>query len=168
MTQVPPLETRTSGGQELRRVALVGLPFGWLGMVVAISLLEAPLKFQADGVSREEALAIGQLVFPALNVVEVVLASGLVVLMWPWRRCARRTWALTLTAAGVLLVQVAIVRPILHASTVAVLAGESAGGSSWHLVYVSLEGLKIALLLVLGYATASLMIGRGDRSTAPG
>ena len=159
MTRVDPRAVRATAGPGLRRVALVGVPFLWLGMVAAISLFEAPLKFQADGVSREEALAIGQLVFPALNAVEVVLASAVVVLMWPWRRSARRTWGLALATAGVLLVQVALVRPILHASTVAVLSGESAGGSSWHLVYVALEGLKIVLLLVLGYATVGVALG---------
>ena len=45
----------------------------WLGMVVAISFLEAPLKFRAPGVTLPVGLGIGRLVFKALNVVEVVL-----------------------------------------------------------------------------------------------
>jgi hypothetical protein len=39
----------------------------WLGMILAISFLEAPLKFRARGVSIPIGLAIGRLVFRALN-----------------------------------------------------------------------------------------------------
>ena len=44
----------------------------WLGMVVAISFLEALLKFRAPRVTLPVGLGIGRLVFKALNV-EVVL-----------------------------------------------------------------------------------------------
>lgn len=145
----------THRATSLRLVAVAGLPFLWLGMVAAISLLEAPLKFQAEGVSRNEALAIGQLVFPALNAVESVLALGLLALLWSLRRDEPHTWRLALVTSAVLLVQVAVVRPLVHASTVQVLAGTSDGGSPWHYLYIALEGVKILLLLVLGRATVT-------------
>jgi hypothetical protein len=37
--------------------------FVWLGMVLAISFLEAPLKFRAPGVTIPVGLGIGRLVF---------------------------------------------------------------------------------------------------------
>ena len=46
----------------------------WLGMVLAISFLEAPLKFRAEGLELRVGLAIGRIVFRALNIVEVVWA----------------------------------------------------------------------------------------------
>ena len=46
--------------------------FVWLGMVLAISFLEAPLKFRAPGVTIQLGLGIGRLVFRALNICEVV------------------------------------------------------------------------------------------------
>jgi hypothetical protein len=49
--------------------------FVWVGLVLAISFLEAPLKFRAPGVTIPIGLGIGRLVFRALNTVEVVLAS---------------------------------------------------------------------------------------------
>lgn len=48
--------------------------FLWLGMVAAISFLEAPLKFRAPGVTLPIGLGIGRLVFRALNACEAVLA----------------------------------------------------------------------------------------------
>src|SRR6201996_3354919 len=53
----------------------VAVTFVWLGMVLAISFLEAPLKFRAPGVSLQIGLGIGRLVFRALNTVEALLAA---------------------------------------------------------------------------------------------
>ena len=50
------------------------IAFTWLGMVLAISFLEAPLKFRAPGVTLPLGLGIGRIVFRALNLVEAVLA----------------------------------------------------------------------------------------------
>ena len=53
--------------------------FVWLGMVLAISFLEAPLKFRAPEVSLRIGLGIGRLVFGALNTVEAIFAATLLV-----------------------------------------------------------------------------------------
>ena len=55
--------------------------FVWLGMVIAIFFLEAPLKFRAPGVTVPIGLGVGQLVFRALNTAEVILA---VTVCAPW------------------------------------------------------------------------------------
>ena len=52
--------------------------FVWLGMVLAISFLETPLKFRAPGITVALGLGIGRLVFRALNTVEVVLVAALI------------------------------------------------------------------------------------------
>ncbi|MBQ0896551.1 hypothetical protein KBX37_26255 [Micromonospora sp. U56] len=59
----------------LRDIGQLAVPILWLGMVIAISLIEAPLKFRAPGVSLPIGLGIGRLVFRALNAVEFVLLS---------------------------------------------------------------------------------------------
>ena len=59
------------------------VPFIWFGMVLAISFLEAPLKFQAPGITIPLGLGIGQLVFFALNKIEIV--CGLLLLVAYWR-----------------------------------------------------------------------------------
>src|SRR5690625_5995736 len=48
--------------------------FVWLGMVLAISFIEAPLKFRAPEVTLRIGLGIGRLVFRGLKIAEVVLA----------------------------------------------------------------------------------------------
>lgn len=62
-------------------VTAAPVPFVWLGMVVAISFLEAPLKFRAPGITLLLGLGIGRLVFRALNAAEIVLAVPLAVVV---------------------------------------------------------------------------------------
>jgi len=55
----------------------LAVPFIWLGMVLAISFLETPLKFRAPGITLPLGLGIGRLVFRALNAAELALAGTL-------------------------------------------------------------------------------------------
>ena len=97
---------------EAARYAQLILPVFWLGMVAAISFLEAPIKFRAPGVSLAIGLGIGRKVFTALNAVELVLT---LVLAASCIVAKPDTPALTffVLAAMVLIVQVAAIRPLL-------------------------------------------------------
>ena len=79
----------------------VAATFVWLGMVLAISFLEAPLKFRAPGVTLQIGLGIGRLVFRALNACELVLAVTVAVALLAdrpgngaQRRTSSRSWPL--------------------------------------------------------------------------
>jgi hypothetical protein len=56
-----------------------GVTFVWLGMVLAISFLETPLKFHAPEVTLRVGLGIGRVVFRALNAAAIALAVVLAV-----------------------------------------------------------------------------------------
>lgn len=94
----------------------------WLGMVLAISFLEAPLKFRAPGLDLRVGLAIGRIVFRALNVTEVVWALGIAVCLTIAPQSPTIT-GLAVAGAGVLVVQLALVRPRLNRRSHEVLAG---------------------------------------------
>src|SRR5689334_23945887 len=103
--------------------AAVAMTFVWLGMVLAISFLEAPLKFRAPGITVPLGLGIGRLVFRALNIVEVVLLLGIGVALLAGPRSAPILWT-TAAVALLLVVQLAAIRPALTARTRRVLAGD--------------------------------------------
>ena len=123
--------------------------FVWLGMVLAISFLEAPLKFRAPGVTLPIGLGIGRLVFRALNVCEGVLAAAMVASF-----AIRPPTSAAGIAAGVavivLLTQVLAVRPALTRRSEATLAGAEVPRSRAHWIYVGLEIVKVVALLVAG------------------
>jgi hypothetical protein len=125
--------------------------FVWFGMVLAISFLEAPLKFRAPGVTIPIGLAIGRKVFRALNLAEVILAVVVIGFVVPSGPTAAVV-AFVAVAAGVLAGQLAVIRPRLNRRSDAVLAGEDPAlrRSRGHLYYVVLEIVKVLALLGLG------------------
>src|SRR3954465_3840180 len=121
----------------------------WLGMVLAISFLEAPLKFRAEGLELRGGLALGRSVFRALNVAEVLWA---VVIAVSLSVTGPSGPVLVLAAVTVVLlaVQLLLVRPRLNRRSAAVMAGQDAPRSRAHHTYIALEALKLAALVALG------------------
>lgn len=128
---------------------IAGVAFTWLGMVLAISFLEAPLKFRAPEVTVRIGLGIGRIVFRALNSVEVVLAVVLVAATMLGEVTANVLVAVVIGVV-VLAVQLVGVRPVLNRRSDRVLAGETLPRSRAHLVYVATEVVKVAALVVSG------------------
>ncbi|MBH0776190.1 hypothetical protein [Nocardia bovistercoris] len=129
------------------------LPMLWLGMVLAISFLEAPLKFRAPGITVPLGLGIGRLVFRALNTVESVLALLLLaafLVLTP----SGANWAWLGATIAVLAIQILAIRPPLTRRSNRVLAGEDLPRSHAHLWYVGLEITKVATLIGLAIAAA--------------
>ncbi|MGW4842698.1 hypothetical protein [Nocardia brasiliensis] len=124
-------------------------PMLWLGMVLAISFLEAPLKFRAPGITVPLGLGIGRLVFRALNAVEAVLAV-LLVLAASIVGAPTGTWVWLLLALVVLAGQIVLVRPPLSKRADRVLAGEDLPRSHAHFWYIGLEVVKVVGLIGLG------------------
>ena len=131
-------------------------PAFWLGMVVAISFLEAPIKFRAPGVTIPIGLGIGRRVFRALNIAEIAV----LVVLWvatvasdvsPGAGVRNLLAALTV----VLVVQVAGIRPPLSRRSDRILAGEELPRSRAHLLYVVFEAVKVILLIWLAVVTVT-------------
>ena len=126
----------------------VAITYCWIGMVLAISFLEAPLKFRAPGVTLQIGLGIGRLVFRALNATETAFAAIVIVTL----AISRPSTAVI--AAFVIAIAALAVRPKLTQRSDAVLAAAPGqaptGRSRVHYVYVALEAVKIVGLLVGG------------------
>nr|WP_285743583.1 hypothetical protein [Lentzea sp. NBRC 105346] len=117
-------------------------------MVLAISFVEAPLKFRASGVTVQIGLGIGRIVFRALNIIEAVLAAALIMTAIVTRP-PTTGWVIAVVALFV--VQVGGVKTWLGRRSNAVLAGNGEGRRSRaHLAYVAMEVLKVAGLVTLG------------------
>lgn len=130
----------------------IATAFVWLGMVAAISFIEAPLKFRAPGITIPLGLGIGRLVFKALNACEVVLAVCLV--LGSFAAAASEAARISVVVAVVvLIVQLLGVRPALTRRTDAVLAAPDAVDgpeSRAHLWYIGFEVVKLVALIASG------------------
>lgn len=136
--------------------AATAVTFTWLGMVLAISFLEAPLKFQAPGLTIPVGVAIGRLVFRALNVAEGVLALVLLVtvLLRPDPAIGLVAGLCVVLAVGALVLRRRMDRRVL--------AGETASAMprhSLHRWYILLEVVKVVLLVLLGIRLLAVLAG---------
>lgn len=146
---------------ELWRLAL---PVLWIGLVGGIAFIEAPLKFQAPGITIPLGLGIGRLVFAALNIVEAVILFAYTVLAFfpkEARLAGGRLWT-WLAALLLFFFKVLVVRPPLNARTEAVLTGAEPGQSPWHYVYIACDLVSLVLLLLL-----AVQAGRAIRGAVP-
>lgn len=121
----------------------------WLGFVLAISFLEAWLKFQAPGITIPLGLGIGRLVFFALNKTEWFFAV-LILLMQiksgNWKQI-RIEWSALLI---ILLLQTFWLLPLLDVRAEKVIQMVEIEPSNLHYYYVALEMIKVLILFVFG------------------
>jgi hypothetical protein len=127
----------------------VAVTFVWVGMVVAISFVEAPLKFRAPDVTLPIGLGIGRLVFRALNAAEVAftLIIGVIIASRPPPVGVIGAFVL---AFAMLALQLVVVRPRLNVRSDEVLAGHQGPRSRAHYAYVGFEAIKAIALIVAG------------------
>lgn len=143
---------------ELWRMAVVVLMFG---MIAAISFIEAPLKFQAPGITIPLGLGIGRLVFTALNI-----ATGLLLLIYvlltlfpaPVRVRERKRSVLSVCMVVLFAFEVGIIRPLLNARTDQVLAGAEPGKSPWHYIYIVCDMAMLVLLVLAAVWAAKAVV----------
>ena len=122
----------------------------WLGMVLGISFLEAPVKFMAPSVTLEIGLDIGRYVFGVFNKVECVLALVIAILLIIVRRKDLSMVPIGLAWLSLAL-QTAWLLPVLEARTEVIIQGQTPAPSILHTIYVALEVLKAVALAVYGF-----------------
>jgi Domain of unknown function (DUF4149) len=151
---------------ELARCVLGALAMLWAGVLIGVSFLAAPAKFDAPGLSLPVAMEVGRREFGALNLTELVLAVVTLALA-AYARPERTIWlGLGLgLAALIVLVQWLWLLPALDARAELIIRGETPEPASWHALYIGAEVLKLLALLVTGWL--ALWRPRSGRSRAP-
>lgn len=125
--------------------------FTWLGMVLAISFLEAPLKFRAPGITIPLGVGIGRLVFRALNITETVLWLAVLAGVLVSAADASPAQLALVVAVGVALGLGALVlRPLMDRKVRTEGSAERAPRTGLHVGYIALEVVKVGLLIALG------------------
>lgn len=126
----------------------------WLGVVIGISFIEAPVKFTAPTLTRPVAFDVGRVVFTALNRTELVLFALTLVLGGVAER-RRPFWLASGVLAVMLGAQTLWLLPELTARAEMVIAGSEPPPSVAHAAYAGIEAVKALLLAWLGlYALA--------------
>ncbi|MGB0427743.1 MAG: hypothetical protein ACPGEC_02320 [Flavobacteriales bacterium] len=124
----------------------------WIGFLAAISFMEAWLKFQAEGVTREIGLSIGSLVFGGLNKVENVLGILILAALFYIKiKIQAIDYAkLIFIPVAIVIVQTFYLLPHLDARAQLIIQGQTIAESSAHHSYVILELIKLISLFLTG------------------
>lgn len=124
--------------------------FLWLGFVLAISFMEAWLKFRAPGVTLPVGLSIGRLIFSVLNKIEWVFIIVIITHFFLFRSSFQNYQiVIILTLLVVLILQTFWLLPKLDARAELHIEGAIVKSSFFHLYYVIGEVLKVIGLSLL-------------------
>jgi hypothetical protein len=136
------------------KILQIAVPFVWFGAVMAISFMEAPLKFQAPGITLPLGLGIGRLIFFTLNKIEIVLALWMLVSLLMLRPRRRSIVYLFSVIVGILFLETAWLLPVLDARAEEVISGTAAPYSYTHIIYIVFDAVKVILLFALGVSVS--------------
>ena len=123
----------------------------WIGFVGAISFMEAWVKFTAPGITLQTGLAIGQVVFGALNRLEIVFAVVVTAAILNGKDVLTPTDLIIAMAVMALAVQTFWLLPFLSARVDLYRNGITPPPSNAHYYFILLEVLKAVSLLVYGF-----------------
>jgi len=130
----------------------ISCAFLWAGLILGLSFIETPLKFQAPGVTREIGLGIGRLVFQTLNRIEIVLLVTMGISIFLSHTPSKVKVFFTVIA-GILLLQTFWLLPTLDARTQSLISGVELPASVHHQVFIVVECTKLTLLILIGILT---------------
>lgn len=130
----------------IKKTLSIFCPILWAGLIIGISFIEAPLKFQAPGITIPLGLGIGRLVFQTLNKVEIALLLLTIFSVWNTKNFK---WIIPVII--LLMLDTFWLLPILDKRAILLLAGKPNQASYHHIIYIVLEAFKLISLLLLGF-----------------
>jgi hypothetical protein len=132
----------------------------WVGLVVGISFIATPGKFQAPSLDLATAVDVGRHVFATSHIVQLVIVALLAVLAI---RMSTPVQTALYVALALLLVQHIFVLPMLVERATSIIHGTRPAGPSPHLLYIALEvGKLVAATLAALWALSHVRDRRAD------
>lgn len=127
-------------------------------MLLGISFIEAPLKFQAPNITLGLGLGIGRLVFFALNKFEIAFALILLITFFIAKNLSRFATAAFVIVLLILTLQTAWLLPALDLRAEQVISGSAAPFSMTHYYYIGTEVIKLLLVFAVGWSLTKRLI----------
>ena len=132
------------------RCVLGALILLWAGVLIGISFLAAPAKFNAPSLTLPVAMEVGRQEFGILNRVEIGFAV-LTLALAAYLRPGRLIWLALAIAALVVAAQALWLLPVLDARALTIIQGETPQPAPWHTLYIVIEVGKLLALLIAGW-----------------
>lgn len=134
---------------KITTILIISLSFIWVGLIMGISFLEAPLKFQVPDITLVIALGIGKLVFSALNKIEWII-SILIIISLVLIKSNKKIWILYSLPIIILIIQSIWFLPELMQRAEMIINKQELPESNSHILFAICEGLKFIAILTAG------------------
>ena len=134
--------TKNSMDKQIYRGVIISILFVWTGMLLGISFLEAPLKFQAPNITLAIGVTIGRLIFSTLNKIEIFFSLILLILLF-YTDTTKSIFLLFGLVACVLSIQSFWLLPELDVRAKIIMSGNVPLEKSPHILYVAGEVIKL-------------------------
>lgn len=149
----------------IREVPLAFVATLWLGVLLGVSFLATPVKFQAPSLDLPTALDVGRVTFALFAKVEWALCALLLLAALLSRGSRFFGWAGIAGLALILLAQALWLLPVLDARVGRIIEGVAVPPTSHHILYIAADSMKAILLLAL--SVAALRRLAASREAAP-
>ena len=128
----------------------------WLGFFMAISFMEAPLKFTAPGLSMAEGLQIGRIIFKSLNICEWIFLF-IIFITCMVKKTSRRGFYLIIVIGLIMAMETSWLLPILDQHAELIIRGGQVTDHHTHWFYVIMEVIKTPVLLFIGIESGTTL-----------
>jgi hypothetical protein len=120
----------------------------WAGLVLGISFVAQPAKFNAAGLTRPVALSVGRRIFRAMHWTEIFIALGS---FSAGLHGEGKYLYLIITSSAILTIQVTLLMPRLSKQVDMVLTGVPLNKGYDHTIYAALELGKFGALIAYAF-----------------
>lgn len=155
MTRTAETETALAGANKIAPdTALRLASWVWLGMVIGVSMIATPAKFNAESLELAVALDVGRTTFKTFNWIQWATLLAVAAVAWRAHRAGGVDRRHLLTIGGIFVIMTAQsfwILPELYDRVAIVVAGDELPDSPIHFIFGAFEGAKLLLLGLLGF-----------------
>lgn len=142
--------TQQSKLQSITKLLLPSVYLVWVGLILGVSFLATPIKFQAPNLTMPVALEVGKATFHLFNSVE----WGVIILLIILTKISpdiRKKWLMCGLLFAALSIQSFWLLPALDIRTDIVIAGGQPSLGYLHWLYIIIECFKLFLMLTASW-----------------
>ena len=127
--------------------------FLWLGIFIAISFLETPLKFQVPGITLAFALSLGKIMFGISTNIQIGFCVFILLAMaWKAKKVKPFYFSMVILLFLLLIAQKFWMLSVLDERADLLIQNKPAGTSNLHDIFIYSEVFKLLVLLFLGFS----------------
>lgn len=142
--------------QQTAHILLPAIYLIWAGLILGVSFIATPVKFQAPHLTMSVALEVGKATFHMFNTIEWCVIISVIFLTAISSKAAQN-WPLAILLLGIIMLQTFWLLPVLDIRANEVIAGGTPNPGHYHWFYIALEIFKLTLTI---FAAWSALNGR--------